>query len=443
MDTGFLETFVMNKFSLKILRKLLSSPLIAGSVVFFIGAMFTNVGNYIYHLLMGRMLGPEGYGEFTSLISLAYMVSIIATTLLTTVVKFVSKYKSKKNYAKIFWLFVKLTRVFLVIGLGVFLLFVVSREEIAKFLNLSHSFPVILTGAWMFLSFLSFINEGILRSFFKFGFLSLNTILATTFKLILAYLLVNFGYYVSGAMGAILLGSILPYLISFYPLRFLWQHRDGEKKVNWNDFAVFTFPVLLTTLGLTSLYSSDVILVKHFFSSYDAGLYSCLAMLGKIIFFASSVIPAVMFPIVAERHEKGEEYKTVLKQSLLLVGGCSLAITFIYFVSPELMIRLLYGHSYLEAARYLGFFGVFITIYSICSLLANYFLSIGKVTLGWLPVLAAFLQVVLIWFFHNSISQVVFISTTVAALLLTVLLLYYFLNGKRKRSFSFSCHTCL
>jgi len=419
------------------LRKIFSSPLIAGSMVFFIGTMFINLGNYLYHLLMGRMLGPEGYGEFTSLISLAYMLSIVATTLLTTVVKFASIYKSKKDYSRVFSLFMNLTRIFLLIGTIVLLVFIAVRSQIAAFLNLSDSFPVILTGAWMFLSFLSFINEGILRSFFKFGFLSLNAILATILKLSLAYFLVSFGYYVSGAIGAILLGSTLPYLLSFIPLRFLWKYYDPKKKVNWHDFSVFTFPVLLTTLGLTSLYSSDVILVKHFFSSYDAGLYACLAMLGKIIFFASNVIPAVMFPIVAERHERGEECKTVLKQSLMLVGGCSLAITAIYFVVPQLMVRLLYGHSYLEAARYLGFFGVFISLYSICSLLANYFLSIGKTALGWLPVTAAFLQIILIWFLHKSIIQVVIISTLVVALLLISLLLYYLLNGKGQRSFSF------
>ena len=283
----------------------------------------------------------------------------------------------------------------------------------------------------MFLSFLAFINDGMLRGFFRFGFISLNAVLTTILKLGLAIILVRWGFSVAGALGAIILGSAFAYLFSFYPLRFLRQYKDGARSVNWRGFFSYTIPVLLANLGLTSLYSSDIILVKHLFPAYEAGLYASLAVLGKIVFFVSGTVPAVMFPLVSERFENGKNYQNLFRQSFLIIGGVSLLVIAIYFSFPKLMINLLYGSVYLTAAPLLGIFAVFIALYSECNLLVNFFLSIRKTWLVVLPVLAALLQIVLIWFFHQSLFQVILISMGVCALLLVSLLLLYWQNEKR------------
>lgn len=399
--------------------------LISSSLILFLGTMFANFGNYLFHLLMGRMLGPKDYGALTSLISLAYIFAVISTSLSTTVVKFTTRYRAQKDYQKLFLFFGQLTRAFLVLGTIIFVFFLLAQEKIAGFLNLSDSFPVALIGIWMFLSFLGFINDGILRGFFRFGFISLNAVLTTILKLGLAVILVWRGFSVAGALGAIILGSAFTYLFSFYPLKFLWQYKNGIKKVNWKGFLSYCGPVLLANLGLTSLYAADVVLVKHFFPSFEAGLYASLAVMGKIVFFASNMITSVMFVLVSERFERGKNYRLLLLQSFGLVLVVSLTITAIYFLFPGLMVGILYGRSYLAASSFLGWFAVFITFYSLSSLLVNFFLSIKMTGLSLLPFLAAAFQIILIWFFHQSTLQVIQISILTSALLLFLLLLYY------------------
>lgn len=412
------------------IKNFFANPLIAGSSVFFVGTMVANFGNYLYHLLMGRMLGPKDYGTLTSLISLAYLLSIFSSTLLTTIIKFVTRYKAKRQFGKIYNLFWQLKKWFLFLGIFILTLFFLFREKITEFLNIGDSFLVILVGLWMILGFLAFVNEGILRGFLKFNFLSFNTVFSTFLKLILAVVFVKLGFSVVGALGAILLASLLSYLISFLPLRFLWQYKNGKEEINWKEFFSYSAPVLLATLGLTSLYSSDVILVKHLFPAYEAGLYASLAVLGKIVFFASGVVPAVMFPLVSERFENGKNYRSFFKQSFLIVGGVSLSMTALYYSLPKLMINLLYGPLYLTAAPLLGIFAVFIALYSECNLLINFFLSVGKTRLVVLPVLAALSQVILISFFHQSLFQVIVVSVGVCALLLGALLLFLRRNEK-------------
>ena len=111
------------------------SRLVAGSAILFIGTMIANFGNYLYHLLMGRMLGPKDYGALTSLISLAYLLSVISATFLTTAVKFVTKYKVKNQFSKIFNLFLGLIKIFGLVGIFLIIVFFILKEKIAGFLT--------------------------------------------------------------------------------------------------------------------------------------------------------------------------------------------------------------------------------------------------------------------------------------------------------------------
>ena len=408
------------------------NPLLSGSLILFIGMMAGNLSNYFYHWLMGRMLGPKDYGSLTSLISLAYLLSIVSTTMSTTVVKFATRYKAKDDYESLSGFFKRLIKVFFVFGSAVLLFFVLAKNQIGVFLKLTDPFPVVWVGVWMSLSFLSFINDGILRGFLKFSFLSLNGVWAAILKLGLAVILVRAGWAVGGAVAAIALGAVFPYLLSFYPLRFLWFYKNGEKNVDWRGFIGYTAQVLVATLGLTSLYSTDVILARHFLGTVESGLYAALATMGKIVFFASGVIPTVMFPLISERFEKGKNYRKIITQALCLVLAECLAVSAIYFLFPQLMIELLYGSAYLRAAPFLGWFAVFISFYSLNNLLVNFFLSVGRVKMSWLPLVAAGLQAGLIWLFHQSINQIIRVSLGVSVLLLAVLLVCYKQNDKKR-----------
>lgn len=417
----------------KIKKTIFSSQLIKGSFILLIGSTLVNFGSYIYQLLMGRMLGPENYGVLTSLIALLYLLIIPSQTILTVVVKFTTAYKAKKEFAKILALLISLSKNFTIIGIIFFLLFIFGKNFIANFLNIHETLPLILTSVLFIISLLSTTNNGILQGYLKFTFLSVNGVFSILLKVGLAYLLVRVGFSVNGAILALISASFFPYLISFYPLRFLRDYKSQEiQKIDWGKIREYATPVLIATLGMTSLYSTDIILVKHFFNSLDAGFYAALAMMGKIVFFASVAIGTVMFPLVSEKFESGQKVHHLLFESLLLVFLSSIIITAAYFFWPEFMISLLYGSKYFAIAQNLGFFALFITLYSLSNILLQFFLSIGRTRVAAFPIGGAIFQVVLIWFFHTSIRQVITASFIVTALLLLALLLYYFYYAASK-----------
>jgi O-antigen/teichoic acid export membrane protein len=166
-------------------------------------------------------------------------------------------------------------------------------------------------------------------------------------------------------------------------------------------------------------------------------VYAALSTLGKIIFFASSPIASVMFPIVARRHSNGEPARDILIASLLLTGIASGVFVGIYYYLPTLTITMLYGSKYVGAESALPWMGLFIAIYGFCQLLVNYFLSIGKLKIAYIPFVAALLQIVLLSIFHSSLIQVIQISLSILIcmfVLLVIILSYNQLNTHDKKT---------
>ena len=73
-----------------LINRFIKHPLFAGSFIMVVGSNLTNFIAYIYHLILGRMLGPAQYGVLVATISLIGMFSITFGFLGLVIIKFVS-----------------------------------------------------------------------------------------------------------------------------------------------------------------------------------------------------------------------------------------------------------------------------------------------------------------------------------------------------------------
>ncbi len=414
---------------------LINNPLFTGSMVMIIGSNLVNFLNYLYHLIIGRMLGPSDYGELAAIISLIGLLGIIPAPLGTSIIKYISSAKNNTESANmISWLKIKYFQ-------GSFIFFVivlVISPVMSSFLKIHNISYFILIAVSFLFSLQSGLNRSILQGLLKFKEMVITVLAENSTKLILSIGFVYLGFKVGGAIFALVVAALLGWYVTKQYLR-----HSKTRKPNFTpdikSMLMFTIPVFIQNFATTSLYSSDVILVKHFFSSHDAGIYAALSTLGKIIFFAAGPIGAVMFPLVSKRSAKGENYKRVFMFSLAATVFLSGAILLVYLLFPSLAIQLLYGSLFLEASGLLLWFGIFITFFTLASLIINYTLSLGRTRVVIFPAIAAVFQVVLIWFFHDSLFSVVLISIFVSALLLVALLIYsIYSNNGHKVNFSHS-----
>jgi O-antigen/teichoic acid export membrane protein len=411
---------------IKTIQKLvLGNLLIKGSAIVLISSTLANFGNYLFHLLMGRFLGPADYGVLESLISITYFLGIPVTVLMIVVTKFVSReLEAKKKVA----LFVKKisgkTAIFGAVALIVFLCLFPWLRALVRVENFFLFLGIGLSSYFgIFLAIWTASFQGILK-FFKLGVLS---IINSWSKLIIALILIFLGLKVGAGILAIVLGAFLAVVFGYLMLRReipLQQKGEINIKASFEGIGGYTWAVLVSNLALTSFYTIDIILARYFLSPVEAGQYAALSILGKIVFFASSPINSVMFPVVSSRQAKGENYQKIVTLSLALVALLCGGISLVYFLFPQIMIGLLFGQEYLASTRFLGFFGIFISLYSIASLLTNFFLSISRTKIIVFPALLALVQLVLIFFYHQGIDQILFVNIMVMIALILGLLAY-------------------
>lgn len=416
-------------------KRFIHHELVSGSVYVFSGFLFAGFLSFILNLYLARNLTASDYGVYASLLSLFTLASIPTQSVIPIVVRFATDLFAKGENDKAANFYFKIFKFIFILSLFIFFVFLLFSSTIKNFLHLDNFWYVVLTGLSVSASYLAIINMAFLQSLLKFSFIALSYILNGLVRIVVAFILVFLGFRVFGALFAILLATLIPFALQFIPLKFLFKHgKKTEAKISSIEILNYAIPTSITTLSLMSLTSTDVILVKHFFSSEAAGLYGGLSLIGKVIFYFTGPIPSVMFPLLIKRHSLGQNFHNLFYLALILVAVPSVGITLVYLAFPQFTINLfLGGGNYLKMANLLGLFGIFLTLFSIINVFVNFFLSLKKTNIFLFVLSAAVLQIILISFFHDTFLQIIS-SSLVASLALLVSLLIYF--AKEYKSFS-------
>lgn len=403
------------------IKNILKHPFFAGSLMMIVGGNLYNGGQFIYHFLAGRLLGKVYYGDLAVIISILGFVAIIQSSLGLTIIKFLTAQKddeSKANFIKwVYWWSIW-------IGVVVLVLFLILAPVLSKFLNINQPTAFYLLGPLLLFFLLAANGRFILQGLLKFDRYVLSLLTESVVKILLMIPLIIAGYAVFGAMTAFFIGVIFSFVVVKLSLsRYLSGTKGKRPKIA--PLLKYSLATFAQGLALTSMYSTDLILVKHFFPAGQAGIYASLAILGRVVFFGASPITQVMFPLVAKRHSENGSYHKILYLSLLLIGSFSTVVTLFYFLFPKIPLGILYGAEYLEGMKLLWWFGIFMSLLAFAMLLTQYYLSIGKTKVPILFLLAAFLQIILIWFIHPTLLTVIQISILSTALLVLSLFIYF------------------
>lgn len=401
-------------------------PLFSGSFVMVFGSNLANFIAYIYHLVFGRILGPTEYGELATILSiLALSVSIYSFTGIV-IVKVVSSLDEKELKPFYEWL-AKYAKGF---AIAVSFLILFLSPVIADFIHV-RLIEVILISPIFFFMLLVYVYRGFLQGMLEFTKAVVLTNIEFLGRLLFGFLLIWMGFSVLGAILGILISIGIVFLLARKFLRKLLK--NSSKNVYYPSKELFSvsLPMMLYSFASIAFFSTDLILVKHFFPTETAGLYAALSTLGKIIFYGSGPVSAVMFPMVSKRHSKGQGYRKIFLLSFLLTTSIAFFVLAIYYFFPELSVRILYGDKYNSISGYLIYFGLYMGVFTLVSLFFSYFLSSGKAKLGYLMLVGVLMQAAGIWFYHQDIIQVITVCLTVSVILLIFLVGRYILDDLR------------
>lgn len=404
----------------------IDNPLLSGSAIVFLGTFVGNILNFLFNFFMTRNLSVSDYGILASLVSIILLFALALDSLVPTIVHFSGLYFARRERQKVTALFWKLNNFFFLFSVIILVIFIVASDNLSHFFKINNSFLIFLVGLVIFFTSLGSLNRGILAGGLSFGYISFFNLFSSVVKLSTGVLLVSLGLGVNGGMLAFLFAYSSAYALTFFPLRFVFQKGESKAVIGIKKILKYAAPSATAMFGLTMFITTDIILVKHFYTLQDAGIYAGMSLLGRIIYFFSAPIATVLFPLVVQRQAHGKTHSHFFLTSMVLVLVPSVCITIFYYFFPEFSIRvLLKQEDYLVVKPTLWIFGIFMVIYSVLSITTSYYLSIKKTKVFIPIIIGAICQAILLWFYHDTFLTIIVISIIATVIPLFIIWAYY------------------
>lgn len=381
--------------------------------------MVANICNYLFQFFMSRHLNVADFGAMNSLLSLMVITSVPAVSILLVSTKYVSNFKANEEVEKI-RVFQK--KVFTnLIGYGTIILLIMFLVSpwVSSFLRINSYTPVMILFLILFLSFLVPLNLGVLQGLQRFLSVGICRSTMGILKLIFGVFLVGFGLSLNGAMMAVLLSNLVLLILPFHYLRDLPKN-DSQLEdlgIGFRRVLAYSPPIVLSSFAIMALTNVDLILVKHYFPPDQVGIYASVAVLGRAVFYFPGIIVMAMFPIVSESYALKIDPSHLLKKALgitILLAGSGLIVL---MVAPDLMLSILFGKTFSAGAFLLRYFSIAMFFMALTNILTYFLLAIDKKWFIFSLLMGCMVEILLISFFHERLSTILFILTVVAVLI--------------------------
>jgi O-antigen/teichoic acid export membrane protein len=423
------------------IRDVFSDPLMRHNAVFFVGSMAVAVLNYAYHPVISRLLSVEEFGEVTATFSLLSQTGVVVGIFNMVAIHITSnssRYGARKMLEEIYGL------VFFFQALLALCLLVASPWLMAEMRFVS-IFPFVLVALSMFLSLPYALESSRLQGKKNFARLSVASFITASSKLMTSALFVLVGFGVGGAIGGILASQVVTlwYVLhtekrglSFFP-----------KRIPVFDAALFSelkfaLLILVSTGLVTVLYTFDTVIAKFLFEPEVAGQYAAIAVIARIVFFATASIAGVLLPSVSLGNDAKENYR-VLHRSAILVLSIGGSVVVLMSLMPELVISLLLGSKYLTFAHLLPELSFVLLLASLVNLLVYFLIALRRFVLIPIALCGIVVLLVLTTSHHNSVETVIHQFTLANGFVLASLVGYLFYDRTQSRTQTLDRHSTL
>jgi O-antigen/teichoic acid export membrane protein len=406
------------------LISILKSRKISPEQLFMLSVLAVNGGNYLYNLILGRLLGPEQFADAAVLITFLLVLSFVAMTFQLVTAKFSVLFENDlfRNFVS------KVYKNALVFGIILGALIIVFSNQLQAIFNTSSSSMFVIFGIGVPLYFLMSVNRGVFQGKKAFKSLSITYQGEMLSRLIITLGLIFLLNIQSSVVIAI--GILISFVFGLFPFK---SKHISFKKTFINpaqNKQIRSFFILTAFYELTQIIinNSDILLVKHYFESYEAGLYASLALIGRIVYFIAWMFVMLLLPKVVELKKEGKETAPILFKYVGYIAAIALVIVITCAIFPKLMITILFGESYLPMASLLWKYAIATGMFAVSNIFAYYYLSLDK----YIPVIISgifgMLQMVLVIFFHESLGQVVHMQIIAMVLLLVIQIVFFKLD---------------
>ena len=384
------------------------SGLLKSGSIFLVGSAVVAISNYLYHLSMGRMLGPGEYGVLASLFALIYLALFSNNVFVLVVSKYAAEFHSDNKHCFLKRLIQKALKKVLAYGAVFLIIYILFTPYIARFMNIEGTKGLVIVGITVYLSLISTVVLGSLNGMQKFWWQNIVNSGSALLKLLLAVLFVYLGFGVNGALIAIALSVVVGIIIGIYPLSESLGNIEG-KDFDAQRIYKYAMPVFFASLLSMMIITSDQVLVKHYFSADDSGNYAAAGVIAKAIWFVSAFMTPALFPKVVAGITQKKNTKVLLRKALAYTTLFAFFGTLAYWFLPGFIVRLLYGNNYAGVSGLIWIFGMSMGMFALSQILVAYNLAHERKRFIWILLLGFAVEVLGIVLYHKLLNDVVMV----------------------------------
>lgn len=391
----------------------------AGAIIF-LGIAAANVGNYAFHLISARTLGPSAYGDVASLVALAGLISLPLGGVQVIVARRVATDVAAGRLSEIGAFARRSMSVAALSGLVLAALLMLVSPLLARALEIDSVAAVVLTAALAAPAVLTPALWGLAQGLQRFWALAVAMGLAPIFRIVAVVILLASGLGVSGAMAATLLASVLAIAAPTWALR-RWLGKSAAAAaaaVAHGSTAREFAPVVLGLLAITSLTTVDVVVAKAVLDKDVAGIYASASLVGRVILYLPAAIVIVLLPKVSSRVAAGQDARTILAGSIAVTIAFCLVATLVYTLGASVVTVVAFGSGFEDVAGLLPLFAFAMTGFALLNVLLAYHLGRGSSSMSFLLAGGALVQIAAFAAFHGSARQLLAVSICIAVALL-------------------------
>lgn len=315
-----------------------------------LGVIFRDVLGLFLVAWIARYLGPKQFGIMNYAISFVALFATLSTLGLDNIVvrNILKRNEFKKEYMGTAF-FLKLGGSFLLLITSVFVISLMSLDDISI-----KMFVLIISFSYLFKSL------DVIDYWFQSKIESKYTVFAKTISFILISILRIIFILINSSLVSFIIAFSLDFIITSFFLIYYYSKNENIFLWKFNykiaiEFLSDSWPLILSGAAVMVYMKIDQVLIGNLIGEEQLGIYASAAKLSEAWYFIPTVVMSSVFPAILNAKKKSKELYLKRMQILFdfFVIFTFLVALIVSLLSP-IIIKILYGEEYLEAARILS-----------------------------------------------------------------------------------------
>lgn len=373
-----------------------------------------NGSNYLFHVVVSRMLGPADYGALAALLAVVLVLSIPFSVVQTALAEKTAAFRTAQRAHDVSELAADALKTFTPVACAAAVcVLLLGTPLLTVFLHVGYD-STILLAPYVAASVPMSVAYGVLQGALRLKALALLLLLSVVVRLVFGVTFVWIGLGVPGALLGTVLATVLPIPVA---LRILRVDMAGWRRAR-RALGSVRGELASALLGLTSFWilaEIDIALARHYLDGQDAGYYSSAGIIARALLFLPAAVGLVAFPRFVEARADPNAALRWLRLSvgavavLGVVGGVGMVLL------REPIIGLAFGDRFLPGADLIPILAPAMAALAVVNLLVYFHIAQGSraylISFGGVAV-----ETVLVAAFHRSGQEVAAVTAWVSFL---------------------------